>query len=277
MDLMLPPGVYVAGSKEYLIDECPNCGKHRHFYWNLDKKVGWCHVCQFRIVGVKQFLKAFSDSLEDRSGPSLVRQEGDRLGVLGRPAFWTNCAWDHPPARNFLITRKVTEEQARQIPISYVESEDSITVQIDSITPEFGESVIYRRFNLPGAKWLVLPGTDRSQYGFGIRHLRPGQKRIVLFEGTFDLLATGMLGCAIAILGTSLNDSWMAWLRKRGFEVVLWLDPDAAGERGAQKLKSRLRTWEIPCRTYKHPVDPKLLGSEHPAVLHLKSYLGVPA
>lgn len=269
----LPPGNYLPGGQEYLVDECPSCGKRKHFYFNLDKKVGWCHVCHFRIRGHKEFMEAFGGSLETRRASPVVI-EGDRQGILGRSAYWTDNAWDNDEARIFLISRKVTEIQSREIPIQYVEQERAITVPIDSVSPEFATSYIYRRFSLAGSKWMVLPGVDKGHYGFGLKFLDNSLEKIVLFEGTFDLLATGMLGVGAAILGTNVNEAWLVWLKRRYSEVILWLDPDEAGISAAGKLKKRMSAWGIKASIYQHSQDPKNLNPYHPAVQFLRGYIG---
>jgi DNA primase len=98
-------------------------------------------------------------------------------------------------------------------------------------------------------------------------------KAIVMVEGTFDLLSSGLLGYGVALLGTAINDTWASWVKKNFRAVAVWLDPDEAGRAGAVKIGKRLNAWGIPFRVIDHPVDPKNHNPGDFSILDLKKKL----
>lgn len=261
----LPPGEYASGG-EYLVDYCPSCHKYKHFYFNPTRKLvlkngdevtgfGWCHVCNYKIIGWAQFKKIFAGDLKYVPPPkNEVRVQ--RETRISHPDQWDN-AWDHPRSRSLMLERRLKESIVRQVPIGFVEEEDAVVAEIDPVTRELPQRVIYRRLSGGLQKWICLPGTAMANYGFGLRHLNKGLRAVVVMEGTFDLLSSGLLGYGVALLGTALNDSWASWIKSRFSAVAIWLDPDDAGMAGSGKISSRLDKWGIPHKVIHNPVEPK--------------------
>lgn len=261
----LPPGEYVSGG-EYLVDRCPSCGKYKHFYFNPSRTLvlkdgtkvtgfGWCHVCNYKVIGWAHFKKVFAGDLKYTPPPQDVVRVV-RETRISKPEEWSN-AWDHPRSRALMLERRVPEILVRRVPVGFVEEEDAVVVEIDPVTKELPPRTIYRRLSGNLQKWVSLPGTAMANYGFGLRHVKKCLNSVVVLEGTFDLLSSGLLGYGIALLGTSMNDSWAAWMKSRFRAVVIWLDPDDAGEAGSSKISSRLTKWGILHKTIRHPVEPK--------------------
>lgn len=277
----LPPGEYAPGG-EYVVEYCPSCGKKKHFYFNPTRTLvlkngdtvtgfGWCHVCQFKIIGWAHFKKVFADDLKYTPPPDLTERVVRDTRVC-HPEQWDN-AWDHPRSRYLLLERRISESLARSVPLGYVEEEDSLTVEIDSPTPELPPRILYRRLSGRLQKWMTLAGTPAANYGFGIRHLHSDLKAIVLVEGVFDILSSGLCGYGVAMLGTSINDTWASWIKRNFRAVAIWLDYDDAGELGSAKISKRLSKWGIPYKVIAHPVDPKNHCPEDFSIIDLKKKL----
>lgn len=79
---------------------------------------------------------------------------------------------------------------------------------------------------------------------------------------TEDILSAAKVGLVAegwAVLGTSVSDHMIAMLLKRGVPVNVWLDPDAAGRRGAAKIIKQLRAYGMTVRNIVSTRDPKLM------------------
>jgi hypothetical protein len=61
-----------------------------------------------------------------------------------------------------------------------------------------------------------------------------------------------------AVLGTTVSSFMVSAILKRGTAVNVWLDPDAAGRRGAGKIIKQLRAYGVECRDIVSGRDPKL-------------------
>ncbi len=81
----------------------------------------------------------------------------------------------------------------------------------------------------------------KERHWFNPVGLDPGPLTIV--EGPFDVLASGLLGKAVALCGTQLYEDCHYWFlqhRASVASVYLWMDPDAAGKAAAKKIQKQL-------------------------------------
>ena len=78
-----------------------------------------------------------------------------------------------------------------------------------------------------------------------------------LTEDILSAAKIGMVAEGWAVLGTTVSDHMVAELMKRG-RCNVWLDPDAAGRRGAAKIGKRLRAYGVEVRDIVSVRDPKL-------------------
>lgn len=83
--------------------------------------------------------------------------------------------------------------------------------------------------------------------------------KVTLTEDLLSAYKVGRVGEGWSMLGTSINDNMLAALLRRGCAVNVWLDPDAAGQRGAAKVLAKLRAVGLVCRNIISKVDPKLV------------------
>lgn len=77
-----------------------------------------------------------------------------------------------------------------------------------------------------------------------------------LTEDILSAAKIGMVAEGWAVLGTSLSDHMVSCLMKRG-ACNVWLDPDAAGRRGAAKIAKRLIAYGVRVRNIVSERDPK--------------------
>lgn len=267
----LPAGQPGPGA-EYVLDECPGCGKPRHFYWNTETCKGKCHACQFVIIGKRRFIRLTGGDGEGLEGLRPWRERPTH--PLASNARSMDCAWDHDLPRRTLSQRGVTEDVARKIPIRYSPDHGYMFLNLDPLSPELPPVIVYRSVYRWPNKWIGLPGVRLAYYGFGLNHLPPGISSVLLVEGVYDVLGPGLLGKAVALMGSSFNPVWAAALKHRGIQrVVTWLDPDEAGRSGTRKVLQTLQAWELKVssvklsskRSSKLP-DPGDLRPGHPVV-----------
>lgn len=189
-------------------------------------------------------------------------------GVLSPPAL--DSAWAHRISREYLQSRAVSEQDAPNVFFDPVERR--LYFRIWSPSSDLPRSWHTRGLTQERG-WRVFPGTDKQHYLYGSREVRPN--RVVVVEGIFDQLRFGP--GAVALLGTYVSPTHMAYLRQFN-EVVLWLDPDEAGQTATAELQKRLAALTRP------PVvrvvasfdsEPGDLPPAHPAITVLKRWLSL--
>lgn len=155
----------------------------------------------------------------------------------------------------------------RSIPIFYIPDKSSLCVFADPVSPEYLPVALIRSLPLDSSKWMPLPGNSIKHHLFGLRFLPKDLRRIVLVEGIFDVLTPGLLGQAVALLGTKLRDSHLACFRHLGIDkVYVWMDSDEPGRRAAEEIQSQLFHWGIGAEIVRCDSEPGDLHPEHPQV-----------
>jgi hypothetical protein len=256
--VLLPPGKYVGGGGEYLC-KCPDCSKEK-FYWNVGKEVGFCHRCQKKIIGETQFQKEFDSLLVPTTG----RASGSTMVPPMRyPAF------SYADSTTYLKHRWITLHQSLSIPIKYDPEKREIWVPIQPLSPELPKSWIKRSIDFKG--WRIESGTKRKHYAFGQEHIPTDQTSVILVEGVFDVLSPGLLGHAMALLGSSLSGTHMVYIANRFKHVKIWMDPDMPGQNAARKIKQNMVMYGIEHEVLSPGVEPGDMGPMHPYVKELRN------
>lgn len=249
--MLLPPGRFSYSSDEYLFHECPGCGKIDHFYWNVVKCVGKCFVCDHIIVGSFQMERETQGLGEYTWNPPLGN---NHQYLKERGNLHYSSAWENSEAREFLEKRNISERLCKTVPINYSPESNVMSVQVDSISPEFEPYSIYRT-PTEDSFWRLPKKVKSGYYGFNIRNMNP-DFGLVIFEGVFDVLSSGLHPIGIALCGSSMNNAWCIWLSKFP-KVAIWMDPDEAGEKGAASISEKLEQWEIPHKIIRSEKEPK--------------------
>ena len=123
---------------------------------------------------------------------------------------------------------------------------------------EEGELVYWQARSLnPNVPKYVNPRIERGTVAprFG-----RGGACIVLTEDILSAVKVGMVNEAWSIMGTSLPDKIAVRLVNAARPVIVMLDPDDAGIKGAAKIITQLRLLGLTAGSYLGRADPKLLS-----------------
>ncbi len=125
-------------------------------------------------------------------------------------------------------------------------------------------SVVYwqaRGFDKGRAKY-INPPVDRStvtpHYTMGDKDALP----IVLTEDILSAVRVGMVTASYSLLGTSPSYQLLLLVAASNRRCVVWLDPDAAGRKGATKTSKALRNLGVDTRVLHTEKDPKFYSNE---------------
>jgi hypothetical protein len=105
----------------------------------------------------------------------------------------------------------------------------------------------------PRPKYLARPGGAQNavpKYGKAAR--------IVLTEDLLSAYKIGKVGEAWCLLGTSIRNRMLGELLADGRPVSVWLDPDHAGIKAANKVAAALRAYGVRTTIIRSERDPKL-------------------
>ncbi len=251
----LPPGEPAQWNQdEYCCDYCPNpeCQREKKFHWNVEKEIGRCFVCGYWINNWYKLKEAYKDV--DFSTVLFAER---------KPIVHTTCssnflinAWDHKKSREFLSNRRVGELICRENKILYHPQENKLYVNLKPISPDLPDVFLSRRIQTE-SKWYVKKATKGIYYAWGWEKFANSKKNVLLCEGIFDLLSTGLYKKGMALLRSDLNDIWFMWLRKHVNKVTLWFDADKAGDKAVKQISEKCLFHQIPFSVVKTKNDPK--------------------
>lgn len=215
---MIVRGKTVEAGSEMLC-YCPGCAREK-LYVSIRKRVGFCVYCKTKY-GRKE--------LEGLIAPTEER-------VISLTQVPVLVGLQHPdaePARDYLAGRGVYGDRA----IFYDREMRRCYFPIESPSPEFQPSYHTRGID-EGTGWICFPRTQKQHYWSD--HRREDFVRgAVLVEGIFDAYALESFGDVFSLLGTQLTNTHIAAL-DRYERILLWLDPDPAGETAAREIRDKL-------------------------------------
>lgn len=96
---------------------------------------------------------------------------------------------------------------------------------------------------LPSQRGWIVGGGRGVTSGLYLFGLPPRGTSVTLVEGVFDVLSPGLLGVALALLGSSIVLDLQVWLAQRYRRINLWLDPDTKESGKRQKMLAQLRAY----------------------------------
>lgn len=116
--------------------------------------------------------------------------------------------------------------------------------------------LLARAVNGERPKYMMLQGSP------GVHYPKPSSgKRIVVVEDVLSAIACNRAGYnAAAMLGTSLTPPEARHIGAHD-EVVVFMDPDNAGDLGARSIRKRLSLYPCSVRIVRAARDPKYIGS----------------
>lgn len=210
----------------------------------------WCFRCN---DGGSQ--PAPAESLADK----LARMERQRAGDLAvsaspglpLPAVLEPAQWPLD-ARVWLYRAGLSNADIGKLGVYYHPPSDRVVLPVlEAGVPVFYQARAYQKGRAP----KYLGPTPRPP------KLLPRWGRAPVPTLTEDILSAikiGMVAEGWAVLGTKVSDHMIAALLRRGSPVNVWLDPDAAGRKGAAKIVKQLRAYGLEVRDIVSTRDPKL-------------------
>ena len=267
MEHYLPPGAPAEWNPdEYCCDFCPNpeCRRENKFHWNVEKEVGRCFVCGFWINNWDSFKYHFRNANFENI------DFGERKPIVHttRTSNLLINAWDHEKSQEFLRTRRVNELKSREYEFLYNPEENSLYVNINPLSPDLPQIFLSRSLRA-GSKWYVKKATQGIYYGWGWEKFTKSKQNVLICEGIFDLVSTGLDHRGIALLGSKPNDIWYSWLRKNVNKVTLWFDNDLAGHKALVEISEKCLFHGIPYDTIRTKSHPKEYDRSIPSDLKL--------
>lgn len=128
-------------------------------------------------------------------------------------------------------------------------------VVLPVLDPLAGTPVFWQARALDGRQpKYMAPAVDKARVLARWGHAA----RPTLTEDILSAFKVGLVAEGWAVLGTRVPAVMVAELLRRGTGCNVWLDPDAAGQRGAAKIIKQLTAYGIACRNIVSQRDPKL-------------------
>ncbi len=227
-------GVWV--SRTEFVITCPDCGK-RKLSWNPYKDRGQCFVCKtgFNGTSLRRKLKSYR-SLAARFGFGLLgkkKQLPDSSGLHRDEQLEGGCIPEFA-IDTICRSRRLSRETLRAA--HPVLRSQSLSVGFPITCGGYAWRSIFT-----DKKGWTLPGADRARAWFEVPSI-DNPAICILVEGIFDCLKIHESGVPldqyrpISCLGTSIPKTLPQALYERGVKkIVLWMDPDEAGDIGVEK------------------------------------------
>lgn len=233
-----------------------DCGEGRTLIVNRDLKGyhAWCHRCNDKgwepppqeTLAVKlERLARLREGDRSLGGPV-----GNGMGELPVPRVLEVAKWPDE-GRLWLYKAGLSNADIGRLGVYYHPPSDRVVVPVyERGEPVFYQARAYQKGRFP----KYLGPTPRPP------RLHPRWGSFVVPTLTEDLLSAIKIGTVAegwAVLGTRVSDYMVSELMKRG-RCNVWLDPDAAGRKGAAKICKQLRAYGIEVRDIVSTRDPKM-------------------
>lgn len=203
--------------------------------------VAWMEGCSIRDAALlvqERFALASSINVADRSTPSLTRANPVLTFKL------SGLQGQHP----YLIARGIDPITATYFGIGYYAGPGMMSKRVAiPIHNESGKLVAYAGRAVSTdheAKYKFPPGFRKSEELFNLHRVRVNTPcRLVVVEGFFDCIRVHQAGFpdVVALMGCSMSNNQIGLLQRHGCSrVILLLDGDAAGHRGAHAISQDL-------------------------------------
>lgn len=235
-------------------------------YNNIDSWTAWCWRCHTRGWVPKE-----QPNMKERLARKAQQEAIDReLSYQVRPpspASFDLTSWS-VAARVWLYKAGLTPDKIRDLGAYFHEPTQRVVLPIRDSD---GKVVFWQARNpefpkVAGAKYIsasvprhlvhVLYGDSYGEAG-AVAHSR---KPYVLTEDILSAFKVGASGAGIgyAVMGTALGPHTVARLLQSGVtDVLLWFDPDSAGEAARQTISKQLRLVGIDATSITTDRDPK--------------------
>lgn len=217
----------------------------------LDAYKSWCFRCN--EAGYQRKVPTLADQVEVRRRTQ--EEVSMRKAVLPTPMTTDVDEWPQR-AKLWLYKAGLDKSTIARLGIYYHKPSNRVVLPIIE-----GDTVTYwqaRAFD-PGHQPKYLnPSVDRSavlpKFGSG--------PVLVLTEDYLSAVKVGMVTEAWSLLGTEVKKPVLAKLVVETRPIVVWLDPDPAGDKGRRALMNQLKMFGVPVSYITSDKDPKLLSKE---------------
>lgn len=229
-----------------------NCGEGRVL--TLDHKItgwaAWCHRCN-DDGWVPRPRESLNQRLERLKATRAIEQEIVNDVTPPRPANYDIQSWPLE-ARVWLYKAGLDNDTIRSLAFYHHANSNRIVLPVSE-----GGRLTYwqaRGFDPDRPKYLN-PVSRKGVFRFG-----PVDGPIVITEDILSAVRVGMSAEAEGwcVMGTSLPIAALNLLSASGRPISVWLDPDAAGRKGAAKMLPSLRFAGLEVRLLRSGKDPKL-------------------
>jgi len=105
-------------------------------------------------------------------------------------------------------------------------------------------------------KYLNLGGKSIGGCMFYSQPIKPSET-IIVTEDIMSAIKVGRVFNAVSIMGTTMTPARAMTLCSLTNKVIIWLDGDAAGIKGARRAEKQLGLYGIEARVIRTPKDPK--------------------
>lgn len=223
------------------------------------KREGWSAYC-YRC-GHKRFIPRPAESLTEKLA-RLQRIQAAEADVtaspsLPMPAEYEPNLWPLA-ARVWLYKAAISNVEIKALGIYWNTRSSRVVIPVSDAEGQ----VVYwqaRTLDKTNPKKYLNPRVDKrrlvAKYGNG--------PAVVLTEDILSAYRVSRAGFeGWCLLGTKLNDHTAASLIKCCRPVVVWLDPDSAGQTAATQIIKRLRAYGVTVHNVVSDRDPKLLPRE---------------
>lgn len=198
---------------------------------------------------------SMAELLAARHAAAVADAEVQRAGdVLPQPLLLADRLADWPmPARLWLARAGLGAFEIARLGAGYHPPSNRV------VLPVYGPAglVYWQARSIDGRQPKYLgasTGKDRAVPRWG------NDRTVVLTEDILSAYKVGLSGGeGWSCLGVKPNSALLSLLLASGKPVLVWLDPDKAGQDGAAKIRRVLNAYDIPNTNVVSTADPKLL------------------
>lgn len=159
----------------------------------------------------------------------------------------------------WLYKASIRKAQARELGIGWSPSMQRILLPVYD---ELGNlAFIQARAVKQGQqpKYINTQGQNAGAALFMTSAINAGAEFVTITEDILSAVRTGRFGPSCALCGTSVNDTKILRI-KQAKVILIWLDPDPAGQKGMRKFIKALNAFHSDVRIIRSAKDPKFLS-----------------
>lgn len=194
--------------------KCQNCGANRGLAVYEDGS--YCHACQ-----KKEFSK------------SLVHKKNERINKFKYEKVegeWTE------EAKQYLKNYYITDKQIKELEIYYNPSVNRIIFPINALAC-WGRSIN------PEVKLKSMFYGNKTEDCYFIKNLE-NDESLVLVEDIVSCIRVSEFNSCLSLCGTHVKNDKQLQLTMKYKKLILWLDGDIAGIKGAEKIKRDFKLYK---------------------------------